>query len=206
MLLLRLLWSSHTGEWVPQTFVPGQLDGKTASPPFCINRYLTKTQIKSYATGQHACHIPLQRHNSTFFFTAPVQFNISRIGKEPQQLSKIRDSLCHAANITRARMVGSWWMCKWSMWIAIFVPVFWTSTAILFWAYSSFVYEKTSYHPGGSRSSHSGWESRSRLSVGDLRSSSRTQYTRGSQPSGCEYWFVILRAQQQSVPEKNALL
>ena len=45
------------------------------------------------------------------FFIAPVQFNISRIEKEPQKVSKIRDFICHAAKITWARMVGSWWLC-----------------------------------------------------------------------------------------------
>ena len=45
------------------------------------------------------------------FFIAPVQFNNSRIEKEPQKVSKIRDFICHAAKITWARMVGSWWLC-----------------------------------------------------------------------------------------------
>ena len=39
-LLSRVSWSSQTGEWVPQTSVPGQDEGKTAGREFWVNRYL----------------------------------------------------------------------------------------------------------------------------------------------------------------------
>ena len=44
--LSRVSWSSQTGEWVPQTSVPGQAEGKTAGREFWVNRYLQQMQIK----------------------------------------------------------------------------------------------------------------------------------------------------------------
>ena len=112
LLSSRVCWSSQTGERVPQTLVPGQVEGKAAGREFCVKRYL-----------QHC--------NETLKLILLFQ-------KHPTNCAPF--------------------LVKMSL-------------------------EKEAYHPGGRRSSHSGCCLGSRLILGDLCLSSRTQYTRGSQPS-----------------------
>ena len=112
LLWSRVCWSSQTGERVPQTLVPGQVEGRAAGREFCVKRYL-------------------QQCNKTLKLFLLFQ-------KHPTNCAPF--------------------LVKMSL-------------------------EKEAYHPGGRRSSHSGCCLGSRLILGDLCLSSRTQYTRGSQPS-----------------------